>query len=273
MLEWVDTQSKAKNLAPLILIPVELVRKNRFANFKVQYTDEEVEYNDALIEKLREEFDLDISSLGRIHKSDVIGYFEYVADSVKEHGWQVYETNITLSIFASKNIVMHRDLKRDSWPATAKPESNSTLSKLLNGGFNRAWEAPYRQSHHIDSLIDPLESWQIDDADSSQLMAIQHVRNGHDLIIQGPPGTGKSQTITNIIAQAIGDGKSILFVAQKETALNVVKGKLDDAGLGHLCLELHRDKTKGQLSSMASRRPSNTLSEFLWNNSLPAFRI
>lgn len=244
MLEWVDTQSKAKNLAPLILIPVELVRKNRFANFKVQYTDEEVEYNDALIEKLREEFDLDISSSGRIHKSDVIGYFEYVADSVKERGWQVYETNITLSIFASKNIVMHRDLKRDSWPATARPESNPTLSKLLNGGFNRAWEAPYRQSHHIDSLIDPLESWQIDDADSSQLMAIQHVRNGHDLIIQGPPGTGKSQTITNIIAQAIGDGKSILFVAQKETALNVVKGKLDDAGLGHLCLELHRDKTK-----------------------------
>lgn len=244
MLEWIDSRSKAKNLAPLILIPVELIRKNRFANFKVQYTDEEVEFNDALIEKLREDFELDISPPGHIVKSDVMGYFEYVADVVKDLSWQVYETKIALSIFASKNIVMHRDLKRESWPATDKPESNPTLSKLLNGGFNRAWEAPYRQSHHIDSLIDPLESWQIDDADSSQLMAIQHVRNGHDLIIQGPPGTGKSQTITNIIAQAIGDGKSILFVAQKETALIVVKGKLDDAGLGHLCLELHRDKTK-----------------------------
>lgn len=244
MLEWIDSRSKAKNLAPLMLIPVELTRKNRFANFKVQYTDEEVEFNDALIEKLREDFDLDISLPSHIHQSNVIGYFEYVADSVNVHGWQVYETSIALSVFASKNIVMHRDLKRESWPATDKPESNPTLSKLLNGGFNRAWEAPYRQSHHIDSLIDPLESWQIDDADSSQLLAIQHVRNGHDLIIQGPPGTGKSQTITNIIAQAIGDGKSILFVAQKETALNVVKGKLDDAGLGHLCLELHRDKTK-----------------------------
>lgn len=245
MLEWVDSRNGAKNLAPLLLIPVELVRENRFANFKIRYTDEEVEFNKTLAEKLQEDFDLDISPPSHLHLSDVRGYFKHIASVIKDNkdNWRIYESTIVLTIFTPQNILMHKDLKQDSWPITAKPESNPTLSKLLNGGFGKPWKTSYRQSHYIDSLVDPMASFQIYDADSSQLMAIHYVKNGRDLIIQGPPGTGKSQTITNIIAQAIGDGKSVLFVAQKETALNVVKTKLDDAGLGHLCLELHGDKT------------------------------
>ena len=61
-------------------------------------------------------------------------------------------------------------------------------------------------------------------------------------MIQGPPGTGKSQSITNIIATAVLDGKRVLFVAEKLAALEVVKRRLEREGLGALCLELHSNK-------------------------------
>jgi hypothetical protein len=72
---------------------------------------------------------------------------------------------------------------------------------------------------------------------------------------QGPPGTGKSQTITNIVAAALANGKNVLFVAEKMTALNVVKDRLEKAGLGHFCLELHSTKArkKDLLESLQSR--------------------
>ena len=64
------------------------------------------------------------------------------------------------------------------------------------------------------------------DSDTSQTLAIHDVRKGKNLIIQGPPGTGKSQTIANVIASAVADGKTVLFVAEKMAALEVVKRRL-----------------------------------------------
>src|SRR5690606_21818124 len=70
----------------------------------------------------------------------------------------------------------------------------------------------------------------ITEADSSQFSAIVDVMSGRNVVIKGPPGTGKSQTITNIIASALHEGKKVLFVAEKMAALEVVKKRLDDAG-------------------------------------------
>ena len=81
------------------------------------------------------------------------------------------------------------------------------------------------------------------DADSSQILAILEVNSGRNLVLQGPPGTGKSQTITNIIAECIGSGKKVLFVSEKMAALEVVKRRLDEVGLGDAVLELHSHKT------------------------------
>jgi KaiC/GvpD/RAD55 family RecA-like ATPase len=68
-----------------------------------------------------------------------------------------------------------------------------------------------------------------------------------NLVIQGPPGTGKSQTITNIIANALGADKKVLFLAEKQAALDVVKRRLASAGLDDFCLELHSDKASPKL--------------------------
>ena len=77
----------------------------------------------------------------------------------------------------------------------------------------------------------------------SQQYAIELSRRGVSFCLQGPPGGGKSQTITNIIAQALADGRRVLFVAEKQAALSVVKKRLDLLGLGDFCLELHSGKT------------------------------
>ncbi|MCA9023131.1 MAG: hypothetical protein KDA74_23440, partial [Planctomycetaceae bacterium] len=76
-------------------------------------------------------------------------------------------------------------------------------------------------------------------ADSSQLAAIMAAAEGHDFVLIGPPGTGKSQTISNMIAQCLANGKTVLFVAEKTAALDVVYRRLCQNGLGDVCLELH----------------------------------
>ena len=64
--------------------------------------------------------------------------------------------------------------------------------------------------------------------------------------MKGPPGTGKSQTIANIIAECIANGKSVLFVSDKMAALEVVYKRLREVGLAHFCLELHSSKANKQ---------------------------
>ena len=80
------------------------------------------------------------------------------------------------------------------------------------------------------------------DADSSQLAAVYACLKGRNLVLQDPPGTEKSQTITNLIAAFLAQDKSVLFVAEKMAAIEVVQRRLNSVGLGNFCLELHRDK-------------------------------
>jgi very-short-patch-repair endonuclease len=76
------------------------------------------------------------------------------------------------------------------------------------------------------------------DADSSQQQVIVAIEQGQSGVIQGPPGTGKSQTLANIIATAVAHGQSVLFVAEKKAAIDVIEDRLKRCGLGHLCLNL-----------------------------------
>jgi hypothetical protein len=100
------------------------------------------------------------------------------------------------------------------------------------------------QDYPIDEPeIEKIAPLLIQDADASQHSALIDVMQGKNLVIQGPPGTGKSQTITNIIANALAAGKTVLFLAEKQAALEVVKRRLTAAGLGDFCLELHSDKS------------------------------
>lgn len=91
---------------------------------------------------------------------------------------------------------------------------------------------------HLDK-IPALDDHLVLDADASQHTAIRRIRRGQSGVIQGPPGTGKSQTIANLIADLVTEGKRVLFVAEKRAALDAVIKRLQGVDLGHLVLDLH----------------------------------
>jgi superfamily I DNA and/or RNA helicase len=83
------------------------------------------------------------------------------------------------------------------------------------------------------------ESYPIVNCDPTQASAIALARTGKHFIIQGPPGTGKSQTITNLIADFVAQGKRVLFVCEKRAAIDVVYHRLHQSGLHELCCLIH----------------------------------
>jgi hypothetical protein len=140
---------------------------------------------------------------------------------------------------------MFHDLAGDAWP-TDSILDHLLLQRLMMDGFEP--EAPlYPDDTKIDEKFSPADLLHVVDADGSQTLAIETIRAGRNLVIQGPPGTGKSQTIANIIASAAHDGKTVLFVAEKMVALDVVHSRLVRAGLGAICLELHSRATNKRM--------------------------
>ncbi len=146
--------------------------------------------------------------------------------------------NSAFSLFAKQ--LMQHDLEQANWPAGSLGESETMQNPLLNG-FEPT-DPLFRPDEKLDRRLEPADIVQVVDADVSQTKVIEEVRKGRNLVVQGPPGTGKSQTITNIIAAAVHDGKTVLFMAEKMAALSVVHKRLEKVGLGDLCLELHSRK-------------------------------
>lgn len=251
-LKWYeDDRSQTARYAPLVLLPVELIRTSAREGFKVKYTGEDVGPNLTLAAKLSGEYNLKLP----LFNADVepVNYYQSVREAIeKQPRWQVMDDKISLSLFSFGKFQMYMDLDPSSWPEGKLPSQNPLLIRLLKSGFDKS-ETIVEQTANSLTLQSPETLPLVKDADSSQLESIIAAQNGADLIIQGPPGTGKSQTITNIIAESLGRGKKILFVAQKMAALEVVKKRLDECHLGHAVLELHSHKStkKAVLASLA----------------------
>lgn len=238
-LRWKESESsEIQREAPLLLLPVELVRNERTSTYDIRCRDDDLATNLPLQQRLVGDFGIhlpDIEENEGWHPSD---YFARVADVVStKSGWSVDEDGMQLGFFSFAKLLMHRDLDPANWPDGAFGKSD-LLGGLLHEGFE-ADEPLFGPEDKLDALLDPAEIVQVVDADASQTKVIEEVRKGSSLVVQGPPGTGKSQTITNIIAAAAHDGKSVLFVAEKMAALSVVHQRLVRTGLRDICLELH----------------------------------
>lgn len=244
MLCWYETtDSTTVRRAPLILIPVEIYRSSVQSRFRIRYTEDDIGDNLSLRAKLKIEYGIELPELTNGDELDVSAYFAQVETAIQpQDRWTVDPTTITLGFYSFATFLMYNDLDVTNWPVPSNPVSHPMLQSLLAHGFN---EPPpeHREDVHIDTIVAPQDNHQVVDADSSQTLAILDVKRGRNLVIQGPPGTGKSQTITNLIAEALAEDKSVLFVAEKMAALEVVKRRLDRVGLGDACLELHSHKT------------------------------
>ncbi len=256
-LKWfVDPRSEEPSWAPLILLPVLIERRQGREQFVLRARDDDLMVNVSLREKLRSISQVELPELPESDDWLPSAYLDAVATAVSgEARWQVDRTGTGLGFFTFSKFLMWRDLSPSAWPEAGRLLGHPLVSALLGHGQGFDPLPPIADDDEpIDKKIDIAAAVLVLDADSSQALAVEEARTGRNLVIQGPPGTGKSQTIANIIAAAVHNGRSVLFVAEKAAALDVVHGRLKAVGLEALCLELHsRKATKAAVVSSLDR--------------------
>lgn len=99
---------------------------------------------------------------------------------------------------------------------------------------------------------------------ASQERAVKAALTHQMSVIQGPPGTGKTQTILNIIANLLVDGKSVLVVSNNNSATENVMEKLAKSGLGFLVAPLGKKANK---EAFVANQPKINPNIRLWHKS------
>ncbi|WP_153555575.1 DUF4011 domain-containing protein [Roseimaritima sediminicola] len=247
-LKWYESvDSGEQRISPLVLVPVSLSRETTSAPWELTEAEDDALDNLCLRQRLHQDFKLDLPPLPEISELEEpdarLAYLQAVREAVSNNDrWEV-EDRCAIGRFAFPKIAMWQDLGEHRTAVTG----NSTC-RILGGdhaalgpdSFGPIDDVP--ASNELDDALDPGEVKTILDCDSSQLEAIAAARSGVSFVLDGPPGTGKSQTIANIIADALSVGRRVLFVSEKIAALEVVKNRLEQRGLGDFCLECHSSK-------------------------------
>jgi len=241
-LSWTETanfRGKGKAIsynAPLFLYPVILEGgKGSPFNIRLDPTGE-VTPNFCLHEKLRRApYNIDLQELVN-PKMDATGIdFDLMIRTIQKRLTDAklqnfaVKKNAHLGVFDYSTFRLWKDLRVD-WKKMA--ETSSAVRHLM-------YTANERYTQTIDPPNPRLEPHLPIKADDSQIEAIQWALDGRSFRLEGPPGTGKSQTIANLLASCLANNKKVLFVAEKQTALDAVRERLSDVGLNNYCLNLH----------------------------------
>ncbi|MBO4962219.1 MAG: DUF4011 domain-containing protein, partial [Clostridia bacterium] len=213
--------------APLLLAPISIENESPLKPFYIKITDSDLVINPTFAYKMHHEYNI---TLPDYEEDGVLEYVDRVKELLKDLGWDI-SLECKIGVFSFLKINMYKDVTENK----EKISKSQNVLRLMKQG------EPVDYSHLVTDTENS-EFFNVVDADSSQLTAIDMARKGASFILQGPPGTGKSQTITNIIAECLSQGKKVLFVSEKLAALNVVFDKLKKAGLEDFCLELHSHK-------------------------------
>ena len=244
-LEWQEPDaSDTKHLAPLLLMPVQIERRTSkpWRHYDLFSDNADAEINETLAIRLRQDFGYEMPEFGEDETPEI--YLRRVTKHASaQPGWKVRRF-VTVGHFGFSKLAMYNDLAAAKWPDGNRLERHTLIRNLLLGGPSGSERTFVAEDYEIDSTeIDEEDVALIADADASQHSALIDVVKGKDLVIKGPPGTGKSQTITNIIAALMSAGRSVLFVAEKKAALDVVFARLEQVGLDDFCLQAHSNKT------------------------------
>jgi len=235
-LRWYTREDGAEHYAPLVLQPVTIKKSKGGVGYSISLDGEDVSVNSTLLEYLKQEYNIDLRGLeGATHGLKISEILAMVRmETMNMRKWEVYD-DAYLAAFSFARYQMWYDLRQNM----GEFSKNELVSAFLQNAvvFGSDDKRLKEDDAKPETTLTPLP------ADASQWEAIALSQTGKSFVLHGPPGTGKSQTITNIIANALNDGKRVLFVAEKQAALSVVKKRLDSLGLGDFCLELHSNKT------------------------------
>jgi very-short-patch-repair endonuclease len=243
MLSWKAADGGRDPVAPLFLIPVAIVddqlARGDYALKRIEET--EVAVNRALLSVAPPALGELLAKLfedGAV--DDVARAYALVEAALPELPSVTLAPNCALGIFNFALMAMIEDLHQAAGAIEVHP-----VIRALAGDAEAQRELVGARDGSVDlgalDAIPPAREPFVLDADPWQTQSIQTLLQYPDshAVIDGPPGTGKSQTIGNLIAALIAQGRSVLFVCEKRAALDVVKRRLGEVGLGHLILDLH----------------------------------
>lgn len=238
LLRWYENSGSEKACyAPIILLPVEIIRKSSDKSFSIHLRKEESKMNAVLLETLKRDFGIIVEGINPTsHDSigiDVQNIFGKVRQSITgKNRWDILEVAV-LGIFPYSQFIMWSDLRSRS---ETLPDS-LIVKSLMNG--RSVWDS---QDMKVDEELPADDVFQPVALDESQLFAVRAAAEGQSFLLYGPPGTGKSQTITSIIANTLAKGKTVLFASGKTAALSAVWKRLEQIGISPFCLELYAGK-------------------------------
>ncbi len=252
LVEWYESGVKTPHYAPLLLVPIEMVR--RANSYILRGKDEDSMLNVTLMELFRQNFEININGLNPLptdeHGLDVNQIMAIVRQALlPKSNWNVLDTAV-ISNFSFSKFIMWNDI-HCNMDALRK---NNIINSLMEGHLT--WDATddMMGAQEMDHEISPSELCLPVSSDSSQLEAVHAAASGKSFILHGAPGTGKSQTITNIIANALYHGQRVLFAAEKMAALQVVQHRLNSIGIGDFCLECHSNKaSKAEITAQLQK--------------------
>jgi len=239
-LRWKDDLF-GDSTSPLWMVPCEFESKGPAAPLRLGIADEDAQVNPALEYYLRERHKIQLPEIpDEPDDQSLAKFLRSIRRAVQEQHWEVTE-EVWLSTFSFESLVIYRDLRELVDAAAAHP-----VVAALSGATRSAGKSE-SLPHDLDSLAMPTTiPIPVLPTDSSQLAALTLSSMGHHVVVHGPPGTGKSQTIANLVADALARNKKVLFVSAKMAALNVVYDRLKQLGLQDFCLEAHSTKAGKQ---------------------------
>ena len=244
LLKYFETEKSQKvRLAPIVLVPVQLVQRTARAGVELLIRHEDPRINVTLLRFLEDVHGVPVDGVDPPPDDgsglDVPFIFQRFREEITaKRGWEVLE-EVRLGMFSFSKILIWRDLDEYSEHLLESPVARH-LVETPQASFSDGIE--FCDSGDLDRIVKSTETFVPMSADSSQMTAILAAAEGKSFVLIGPPGTGKSQTITNLITHCLATGKTVLFVSEKMAALEVVHRRLAQVGLEDRCLELHSGK-------------------------------
>ena len=249
-ISWTDEEKDEQRKSPLLLLPCNLVRTSPRNPFQLEAEEDIPETNETLRVRFQQDFGYDLPEFDLSEEDDLSVSLKAYLEKIKKtegykEDWEIDE-RIFLSTFTSLKLAIYNDLDSIQDKGTNHP--------IINGFTKFNPSAPSKDQitgdledysdltgAKLDDLLDIKKETAVLTADYSQLLALNKLMEGKTFVLHGPPGTGKSQTIVNMIATCMFQGKSVLFVSEKKAALEVVKRRLQEVKLDDFALDLHNN--------------------------------
>jgi hypothetical protein len=237
-LNWTEKNSSDDIFSsPIILAPAFLTQKSITSPFTLTVDEDDIVINPTLAYKMEHDFGLVFPDFDA--DGDIQQFFNEIGNKISVlKNWSLSQS-VVLSLFSFLKINMYKDLEINS----VKIKNHPIIKALCGDTALPTDPMSINPVEYEHDKKHPQDVFQVLDADSSQQDAIVSAKKGLSFVLQGPPGTGKSQTIANIIAESLANGKKVLFVSEKVAALDVVAKRLINADIGDFCLTLHSHRT------------------------------